>query len=327
MGGSIDDRHKTIEHTFSDEARSEMSQGAIGELEKREDQMLQQMLHSEKLASIGQLAAGVAHEINNPTGFISSNLKTLQDYQRDIKTMLDKYRDFIATIAGIEGLGSEVGTAIGEIVAWEKKTDIGFLKEDMVDLVNDCCEGADSIKKIVLDLKAFAHPGDDTIQLIDINSGLQSTLNVVHNELKYKAVVEKTFGAIPAVRGCPQQLNQVFMNILINAAQAIVKRGVINIATRSVEDQVEVSISDDGCGIEPEHLTRIFDPFFTTKEVGKGTGLGMNIAYSIIKNHNGTINVQSKIGKGTTFTIRLPVETESTALDSSQNVHGAGTQG
>ena len=228
---------------------------------------------------------------------------------------------------GLKGLQAKVREAIGEIAKLEKKIDIGFLMEDMVDLVSDCREGSDRIKKIVLDLKAFAHPGDDTIQSIDLNSCLQSTLNVVHNQLKYKAIVEKTFGEIPTVRGCPQHLNQVFMNILINAVQAIEKRGVIHVVTRAVEDHVEVSISDDGCGIPSEHLTKIFDPFFTTKEVGKGTGLGMNIAYTIIKKHNGTIDVQSELGKGTTFTICLPVDTEDTALDSSQNLCGARTEG
>ena len=319
----LEERHKSIEHNLSDEDKGEQLRSALEELEKTQAQMF----HSEKMASIGQLAAGVAHEINNPTGFISSNLKTLQGYQIDIKTLFEKYRDLIATIAGAEGVASEVREAIGEIAKLEKKIDIGFLMEDMVDLVSDCREGSDRIKKIVLDLKAFAHPGDDTIQSIDLNSGLQSTLNVVHNQLKYKAIVEKTFGEIPTVRGCPQHLNQVFMNILINAVQAIEKRGVIHVVTRAVEDRVEVSISDDGCGIPSEHLTKIFDPFFTTKEVGKGTGLGMNIAYTIIKKHNGTIDVQSELGKGTTFTICLPVDTEDTALDSSQNLCGARTEG
>jgi signal transduction histidine kinase len=179
--------------------------------------------------------------------------------------------------------------------------------EDVTDLIGDCREGTDRIKKIVLDLKDFAHPGEDKIQTLDINNGLESTLNVANNEIKYKATVQKDFGEIPAIKGYPQQLNQVFMNILVNAAQAIEKKGEITIRTSQVDDQVEVRISDTGSGIPEENLQKIFDPFFTTKDVGKGTGLGMNIAYNIVKKHHGTIAVASQVGKGTTFTIRLPV--------------------
>ena len=179
--------------------------------------------------------------------------------------------------------------------------------EDITDLIGDCREGVDRIKKIVIDLKDFAHPGEDKVQLTDINNGIESTLNVVNNEIKYKATVHKDFGDIPTVKGIPQQLNQVFMNILVNAAQAIEKKGDIHIITRSVAQSVEVSIRDNGSGISQDNITKIFDPFFTTKDVGKGTGLGMNIAYNIIQKHNGTIHVDSELGKGTTFTITLPV--------------------
>jgi two-component system, NtrC family, sensor kinase len=269
------------------------------------------MLQSEKMASIGQLAAGVAHEINNPTGFVSSNLKTLLDYQEDIAGLVAKYRSLIADLENNghkDKIADGIKAGIEDLKAMESDVDIDFLMEDIIDLIGDCREGTERIKKIVIDLKDFAHPGEDKIQSVNINQGLDSTLNVVNNEIKYKATVQRDFGEIPEIKGYPQQLNQVFMNILVNAAQAIEKKGEITVRTRPVADQVEVMISDTGCGIPKENLQKIFDPFFTTKDVGKGTGLGMNIAYNIIKKHNGTIELHSEVGKGTTFTIRIPVE-------------------
>lgn len=276
---------------------------------KRLEDTQTQMLQSEKMASIGQLAAGVAHEINNPTGFVSSNLKTLTDYQEDIAELIEKYHDLISKLEDEQQRGTPaepILEAVDKLKHFEKDIDVEFLMEDIVDLISDCREGTDRIKKIVIDLKDFAHPGGDKAQFTDINVGLESTLNVVNNEIKYKATVHKDFGDIPAVMGIPQQLNQVFMNILVNAAQAIDKKGEIHIRTRVVEQNVEVSIADTGCGIPSDYLTKIFDPFFTTKDVGKGTGLGMNIAYNIVQKHNGTIQVESEPGKGTTFTISLP---------------------
>ena len=275
---------------------------------KRLEDTQAQMLQSEKMASIGQLAAGVAHEINNPTGFVSSNLKTLSDYQEDLGTLIEKYHRFMDEFERCDShfTNEQIKTTFEAIKTYEKDIDLDFLLEDIADLIGDCREGTDRIKKIVIDLKDFAHPGEDTIQAIDINRGLESTLNVVNNEIKYKATVHKDFGVIPPVKGYPQQLNQVFMNILVNAAQAIDKKGEIHIKTRENNGFIQVRISDTGCGISEKIQTRIFDPFFTTKGVGKGTGLGMNIAYNIVQKHNGSIDVQSTIGRGTTFTICLP---------------------
>lgn len=280
---------------------------------KRLEETQTQMLQSEKMASIGQLAAGVAHEINNPTGFVSSNLKTLADYQQDISRFLARYGQLLANLESEQtgaGLPEAIKTDIRDLKALKEEIDLDFLLEDITDLISDCREGTERIKKIVLDLKDFAHPGEDKIKSTDINKGLESTLNVVNNEIKYKATVEKDFGDIPPILGYPQQLNQVFMNILVNAAQAIEKQGVIRIATSSNNGHVEVVIRDNGCGIESKNLDKIFDPFFTTKGVGRGTGLGMHIAYQIIEKHHGRISVESQVGKGTTFTIRLPVEEE-----------------
>ena len=298
---------RLLETASQIEAKNKTLQSASKQLEDTQAQMLQ----SEKMASIGQLAAGVAHEINNPTGFVSSNLKTLGDYQDDICELLEKYHELVSIIeksADTSKTDEAILAKIEEIKSVEIDIDIEFLLEDIADLIGDCREGIDRIKKIVIDLKDFAHPGEDKIQTTDINTGLESTLNVVNNEIKYKATVHKDFGDIPAIKGHPQQLNQVFMNILVNAAQSIEKNGEIGIRTRKTNGRVEVRISDTGCGISEENLGKIFDPFFTTKDVGKGTGLGMNIAYHIIQKHNGTIKVESTVGKGTTFIITIPAD-------------------
>lgn len=308
----LEKRHKQLNDTLAEtasqiEAKNKKLKTALRRLEDTQAQMLQ----SEKMASIGQLAAGVAHEINNPTGYVSSNLKTLSDYQKEIGQLIQKYQRLVEKLSREKGNGAlddEDIKAIQNIKAFEEDIDISFLLKDIDDLIGDCREGTDRIKKIVQDLKDFAHPGEDTLQSMNINKGLESTLNVVYNELKYKATLHKQFGDIPMVNAYPQQLNQVFMNILINAAQAIEKKGDIHIITRKKDDFVEVEISDTGCGIDPKHISRIFDPFFTTKDVGKGTGLGMNIAYNIVKKHDGTIDVRSELGKGTNFRIRIPAE-------------------
>ncbi len=287
------------------EARNAELKNTLNRLEETQTQMI----HSEKMASIGQLAAGVAHEINNPTGFVSSNLKTLLDYQEDIAKLVGKYRELIGAIdsnGNREAIAESERLRIREVHDFEKDIDIDYIMQDITDLIADCREGTDRIKKIVIDLKDFAHPGEDRIQNVNINNGLDSTLNVVNNEIKYKATVRKAYSEIPEIKGYPQQLNQVFMNILVNAAQSIENKGEIVVETRHVDDCVQVAISDTGSGIAPENLQKIFDPFFTTKDVGKGTGLGMNIAYNIVKKHKGTITVDSQVGQGTTFTINLP---------------------
>ena len=277
---------------------------------KEKKQLEAQLLQSEKMASIGRLAAGVAHEINNPTGFVSSNLKTLSDYIEDIMGLFKEYRKLISNLkknSDICGPLSEISEQLKRIVDLENEVDLEFVLKDIFDLIDESKEGAERIKKIVQDLKDFAHPGQDKPKFADINQNIDSTVNVVWNELKYKADVIKDYGDLPRVQCYPQLLNQVFMNLLINAVQSIEKRGEINIKTRADNGYVEIKISDTGSGIPKENLNRIFDPFFTTKDVGKGTGLGLNVAYNIIKKHHGKIDVNSGVGKGTTFTIKIPV--------------------
>ena len=295
-------------------------QKALDEVQKKNSELLgtlerlketqSQVLQSEKMASIGQLAAGVAHEINNPVGFVSSNLKTLADYQQDIGQIVSEYRQLVDRVSRAKDSGPD-WTAIEALTARiqekESDLDIAYILEDIPGLIHESREGLDRIKKIVLDLKDFSHPGEDILKLTDVNRNLESTLNIVWNELKYKATITRDLGELPQVKCYPQQLNQVFMNLLVNAAQAIEKQGEIHIITREIGGDVEIIVSDSGQGIAAENLSRIFDPFFTTKEVGKGTGLGLNVTYNIVKKHNGVIDVKSEPGKGATFTVRIPV--------------------
>jgi len=274
----------------------EMKNRELEEAYKELKQTQSQILQQEKMASIGQLAAGVAHEINNPMGFISSNLTTLSKYVERLGEYLE-----------IQGkvIRGEVGPE--ELKEAEKRLKIGYIKEDMVDLIKESLEGAERVKKIVRDLKSFSRVDEAEEKMADINECIESTLNIVWNELKYKARVVKEYGDIPMTRCYPQQLNQVFMNLLVNAGHAIEKEGEIRIRTSNGGGKIKVEISDTGCGIPEEIRGRIFEPFFTTKEVGKGTGLGLSITYDIIKKHGGEIEVESEVGKGTTFTITLPV--------------------
>jgi signal transduction histidine kinase len=288
------------------------------------------VIQQEKMASIGQLAAGVAHEINNPTGFISSNLKTLSDYLHDLFDLIEGYRDLVRLLKSSSLVQGPFGELLLSITEKESAMDLPFVLDDTPKLLEESRDGTERIKKIVQDLKDFAHPGKQDLAYADINKNLDSTLNIVWNELKYKAKVVKDYGDLPEVRCYPQQLNQVFMNLLVNAGQAITKEGVITISTRTVNSHVEVRIHDTGIGIPKDNLSRIFDPFFTTKEVGKGTGLGLNVAYNIVKKHNGSIEVESTVGEGIAFTIRLPSDSEPQAppggIAGEDGVRGHGKQ-
>ncbi|KAF0219760.1 MAG: two-component system NtrC family sensor [Geobacteraceae bacterium] len=265
---------------------------AEGELKTTQMQLLQQ----EKMASIGQLAAGVAHEINNPMGFISSNLCTLDKYT-------DRFCEFIRYQS--EALA---GSRTAEEVA-EKKNHLKLdrITTDVKQLIHESLDGAERVKKIVQNLKSFSRLDEAELKYADINECLESTVNIVWNELKYKATLNRDLGAIPQTKCYPQQLNQVFMNLLVNAAHAIEKQGEITVRTWREDGFIHVSVSDTGCGIPEKIRDRIFEPFYTTKEVGKGTGLGLSISYDIVKKHNGEILVESEAGRGTTFTVRIPV--------------------
>lgn len=283
------------------EAREDSLRRNLAELEAAHQQlkeMSSQLLQSEKLASIGQLAAGVAHEINNPIGFVNSNLSTLKNYTATLLGLLDVYTPFESL------LPTDIQQ---ELNAAKQKADLNFLRQDIVELIDESIDGAGRVRRIVQDLRDFSHPGEAEWCEIDIHHALDSTLNVAWNEIKHKAEVIRNYDELPMVECLSSQINQVLLNLLINAAQAIKENGKITLSTHYDGAWVSIAISDNGCGIAPEHHEKIFDPFFTTKPVGKGTGLGLSMSHGIIAKHGGRIEVESELGKGTTFTIFLPV--------------------
>ncbi len=270
-----------------------------------------QLLQSEKMAGIGQLAAGVAHEINNPTGFVASNISTLREYVGDIREVLAECRKIMSLCAKKEG---GIAKAVGDAAALWDENGLDFILEDLDDLITDSLDGTERIRKIVSDLREFSRASEDKIEEVVLNDIIDKTLGVAGNEIKYKADLEINYGELPPVMGSVMQLEQVFMNILINATQSIEGRGAITINTYTKKNTVCVDIADTGKGIPPDVQSRIFEPFFTTKDVGEGTGLGLHITYNLIKRHNGTISVKSKVGQGTTFTIALPVAGEASDM-------------
>ncbi len=269
------------------------------ETNARLEEAQNQLLQSEKMASIGQLAAGVAHEINNPIGFVSSNVGTLRRYVEGMFMLLDHYEQVDRS-----QLPPELRQAIEQ---QRVALDMDFLKEDLPQLLDESDEGLTRVKKIVQDLKDFSRVDQSDWQDADLNAGLDSTLNVVMNEVKYKADVVKHYQAIPTVRCRAAQLNQVFMNLIVNAAHAITGRGVITLSTRQEGDWVCVSVQDTGSGMSEATLRRIFEPFFTTKPVGRGTGLGLSLSFSIVKKHGGRIEVESRQGEGSCFSVWIPI--------------------
>jgi two-component system NtrC family sensor kinase len=254
-----------------------------------------QLLHQEKMASIGQLAAGIAHEINNPMGFVASNLGILGTYTERLRSFIVQ-QDTMLDPQQQKALAESRG-----------KLKIDYLLEDIPRLLAESVNGADRVNTIVRNLKSFSRLDESELTDANVNEYLESTISIAWNELKYKCTVERQYGRIPLVRCRPQQLNQVFLNLMINGAQAIERQGTITVRSWQEGDVICVSVSDTGSGIPEEIRRRIFEPFFTTKEVGKGTGLGLSISYDIIKGHGGTIDVQSAAGGGTTFTVRLPL--------------------
>ncbi len=274
----------------------EEQQTLIAKLQQTQSQLLQ----SEKMASIGQLAAGVAHEINNPIGFVNSNLGSLQQYVNDLLRLLDVYEQSCNS--------SSTPEAFKSVAALAAEIDVPYLKEDLIELVSESQEGLDRVTKIVQNLKDFSHVDQAEWQHVDIHKGLDSTLNIVNNELRYKADIIKVYGDIPAVECMPSQLNQVIMNLLVNAGHAIEERGTITLSTGSSDDMVWIEIEDNGKGISLEDQKRIFDPFFTTKPIGKGMGLGLSVSFGIIEKHRGRIDVESEEGKGTRFRLWLPIK-------------------
>ena len=269
------------------------SQSEQERLNAKLEQANRQLLQSEKMAAIGQLAAGVAHEINNPVGYVYSNLQSLETYLTDLFRLTDAV---------------DSATSVADLKTIKKSIDYDFMREDLLDLLGESREGIERVKTIISAMKDFSHIEEEEFKPADLHRGIETTLNVVNNELKYKAEVIREFGELPEVVCIISQINQVIMNLLVNAAHAIDQFGRITVRTSVQNDHVVIEIEDTGKGISEQDRHRIFDPFFTTKPVGKGTGLGLSLSFNIIEKHNGKITVDSAPGQGTCFHIRLPID-------------------
>ena len=262
--------------------------------------MQAQIIQQEKMASIGQLAAGVAHEINNPIGFITSNLTSLGKYAERLDTYIAALQQSLYTCPHHPGLD--------ELDRLRQKLKVDYIISDVTQLVAESLDGANRVRRIVQDLKSFSRVDQAESSRVNLNECLETTINIAWNELKYIATLERQFGELPPIVCNPQQLNQVFLNLLVNAAQAMETSGTVTVRTWTEPGWVCVSVADTGKGMPEEVRSRIFEPFFTTKPAGKGTGLGLSISADIVHKHHGEITVASEPGKGTVFTVRLPVD-------------------
>ncbi len=268
------------------------------------------MVQSEKLASLGQMVAGVAHEINNPVAFVSNNVAVLE---RDVGEM----RDLLAMYSTANDLIQRERAELFErLEAFCERADMSYTLENLKGLIDRSRDGLSRIQQIVSHLRVFARLDEGQVNEADINGGIESTATIIRNVARKKQVqFEMDLGELPSVTCYAAKINQVMMNLLTNAIDACSEGGTVTVRTRAEEPGVRIEVADNGCGIEPEHRDRIFDPFFTTKPVGQGTGLGLSISYGIIQDHGGTIDVDSTVGQGTCFTIHLPLRPKPSSRD------------
>ena len=263
-----------------------------------------QLVQSEKMASLGIISAGVAHEINNPIGFVLSNIRTLGENTQVFTALCEKLKLLIEKSES----GASTGDDIQSIAEYAREEDLEFLIEDGETLIGETIEGIERVRDIVAGLKSFARVDNDEKEMASINECIESTLKLLNNQTKYACTVETALGDIPSIACYPGKLNQVFMNLIVNASQALEgDNGTITITSACDDKRVTISVADNGTGIPEENLAHLFTPFFTTKPVGQGTGLGLSISQGIVEEHDGTIEVDSTVGEGTVFTIKLPV--------------------
>lgn len=273
------------------------------EVERRQQENQQlnlQLLQAEKMRAVGQLAAGIAHEINNPIGFVFSNLNTLKTYAHDVIRLLNAYETSVSH-------GALEPTVLENLLALKQQINYDYLLEDLPELIAESLEGVTRIRDIVRNLLEFSHPDSNAWVLADVQTPLDSALNILHNEIKQHCAIHKEYGETPKIECLQSQLAQVFMNLLINAIQAMQGRGDIYLRTGRRQDEVFVEIRDTGPGISPENLQKLFEPFFTTKPVGQGTGLGLSVSQNIIRHHQGRIEVNSSPEHGASFCVWLPI--------------------
>lgn len=281
-------------------ARLEQESAELKVLNEKLSMAQSQLLQSEKMAAIGQLAAGVAHEINNPIGFISSNLQTLQDYATRLLKLTDFYEKIVSKTA------NETFLALQRDI--QQRLQFDFVRTDLPELLSESIDGIDRVAEIVKNLKAFSHVDNAQWQPANLVDGLENTLKIAANQLKYHVEIHRDYAAdLPEVYCQPNQINQVLLNLLVNAAQAMDHKGHLYLRAWQQDQSVCIEVRDSGPGIAPEHMSRLFEPFFTTKPVGSGTGLGLSLSYSIVKKHHGDILVQSKPGEGASFVVCLPI--------------------
>ena len=262
------------------------------------------LIQSEKMVSLGHLSAGIAHEIKNPLGFVMSNLGTLAEYVGAFKRLLKAYETLAE--AARAGDAAAVRKTLDRVEEVRCEEDLPYIAEEVDHLLSESSEGTHRIMEIIQALKNFVRPDRSELKMADINRGIEEALKIVGNELKYKCRVHKRLGKLPPIRCYPNRLNQVFINLLVNAAQAIPEQGEVAIRTEATDTHVVIRVSDTGQGIPEEIQDHIFEPFFTTKEPGQGTGLGLAISYGIVQAHKGSIEVRSQEGEGTEFTIQIP---------------------
>jgi signal transduction histidine kinase len=263
------------------------------------------------MASIGQLAAGLAHEVNNPMGFIHANLHQMSEYLGDLNQYIEATTRLQRAVA--EGDLEAIRTASEGVASVSREIDLDFVRSDFEKALLESGEGAERIRHIVKDLRDFSRPDLPARSPSDVNQAVDSTANIVYTMMKHSVVLEKDYADLPKIDAYPMQLKQVFMNLLVNAQQAIEARGevdpgVIRIETRLSGNEIVVRIGDSGVGIAEGDVSRIFDPYFTTKPVGAGTGLGLSTSYNIVERHGGRITVESEVGRGSVFEVRLPVD-------------------
>ncbi|MDD3013018.1 MAG: ATP-binding protein [Candidatus Gastranaerophilales bacterium] len=300
MAEKLDNLYSSLEQQVEERtneliSKNDQLENAYGELKEAQSLLVQ----NEKMSSLGQLTAGLAHELNNPINFIYGNLSHFKNYSGDLIKIIQGYEEISAA------LSNEDNEKINQV---KEDLEYKFILEDLPALIKSCQDGAERCKQIILDLKNFSRLDEAMIKEVDIHEGIDSTLNILHHKIKNKVVIHKEYGNIPKLSCYAGQLNQVFMNILDNAVQAVKENGDIYIKTYTENNSVAIIIEDNGSGIDKDHLSKIFDPFFTTKPVGEGTGLGLSISYKIIKKHNGNIVVESEEGKGTKFILTFPLK-------------------
>jgi two-component system NtrC family sensor kinase len=292
------------------------SNGKLQDINKSLKETQTQLGQAEKMASVGQLAAGVAHEINNPIGFVKSNVESLQGYNDSFAEIIHCLQKFIACNDVFERrkLNQEIQSLLSQ-------HDIDFILEDSIELIKESKYGLERVSDIVTGMKAFSRADDDNKQWFNINNCIETTLKMVSNQLKYHCVISTDLDhSIPNVEINVGKIIQVLTNLLVNAGQAIVENGQIAVKTSINNGYVEIAITDNGSGISKENLSQLFDPFFTTKPEGEGTGLGLSISFNIIREHGGEILVNSEIGVGTCFTVRLPENSVCLLTDDTPNV-------